>query len=339
LEVGYGLIPLVDRNQGGQLLVRIKGVRKKLSQDLGFLIQPVHIRDNLDLAPSAYRISVLGVAVAQAEIHAGRELAIDPGTVQSRLQGIATRDPAFGLEAVWIDPGQRDHAQTLGYTVVDASTVVATHLSQVVQKQAHQLLGHDECQKLLDRLSQAQPKLVEDLVPNTLSLSVVVRVLQNLLEERIPIRDMRTIIETLAEQGRRTQDPFQLTQAVRQALGRMIVQNITGMAAELPVITVDPSLEQLLLDTIQGTSDGAAGFEPGLAERLQRALIDSVRRQEVAGQPAVLLTSPQLRGWLYRLSRHSASGLNVLSYNEIPDDKQVRIVSSIGQQQVVDQAG
>jgi flagellar biosynthesis protein FlhA len=180
---------------------------------------------------------------------------------------------------------------------------------------------------------------VEELVPNALPLSVVVKVLQNLLEERIPIRDMRSIVETLAEQGTRTQDPSQLTQVVRQALGRMIVQNITGMAAELPVITLDPSLEQLLLDTIQGASDGTAGFEPGLAERLQRSLIDSVRRQEMAGQPAVLLTSPQLRSWLYRLSRHSVSGLNVLSYNEIPDDKQVRIVSSIGQQQVVDQAG
>lgn len=339
LEVGYGLIPLVDRNQGGQLLTRIKGVRKKLSQDLGFLIQPVHIRDNLDLAPSAYRISVLGVAVAEAEVSTGRELAINPGTVQGQLQGTATRDPAFGLEAVWIDSGQRDHAQMLGYTVVDASTVVATHLSQVVQNQAHQLLGHDECQKLLDRLGQSQPKLVEELVPNVLPLSVVVKVLQNLLEERIPIRDMRSIVETLAEQGTRTQDPSQLTQVVRQALGRMIVQNITGMAAELPVITLDPGLEQLLLDTIQGASDGTAGFEPGLAERLQRSLIDSVRRQEMAGQPAVLLTSPQLRSWLYRLSRHSVSGLNVLSYNEIPDDKQVRIVSSIGQQQVADQAG
>lgn len=334
LEVGYGLIPLVDRNQGGQLLTRIKGVRKKLSQDLGFLIQPVHIRDNLDLAPNAYRLSVLGVAVAEAEVYVGRELAINPGTVQGRLQGAATRDPAFGLEAVWIDLGQRDHAQTLGYTVVDASTVVATHLSQIVQSHAHQLFGHDECQKLLERLGQSQPKLVEDLVPNTLPLSVVVKVLQNLLEEHIPIRDMRSIVETLAEQGTRTQDPTQLTQVARQALGRMIVQNIAGMAAELPVITLDPNLEQLLLDTIQGASDGVAGFEPGLAERLQRSLVDSVRRQEMAGQPAVLLTSPPLRSWLYRLSRHSVGGLSVLSYNEVPDDKQVRIVSSIGQQQV-----
>ncbi len=334
LEVGYGLIPLVDRNQGGQLLTRIKGVRKKVSQDLGFLVQPVHIRDNLDLAPTQYRISVLGVPVAEGEIQNGRELAIDPGGVSGKLQGTPTRDPAFGLDAVWIDPGQRDYAQTLGYTVVDASTVVATHLSQIVQNNAHQLLGHDEVQKLLDLLARQQPKLVEELVPNTLPLSVVVRVLQSLLEERIPIRDMRTIVETLAENGQRTQDSTQLTQMVREALGRMIVQSIGGMAVELPVITLEPPLEQLLQDTIQGASAGSAGFEPGLAERLQRSLTDSARRQEMAGQPAVLLTSPALRGWLYRLTRHGIPGLSVLSYNEIPDDRQIRIVASVGQQQV-----
>ncbi|HKJ94317.1 MAG TPA: flagellar biosynthesis protein FlhA, partial [Gammaproteobacteria bacterium] len=334
LEVGYGMIPLVDRNQGGQLLARIKGVRKKLSQDLGFLVQPVHIRDNLDLGPNVYRISVLGVPVAEAEVQPGRELAINPGGVTGQLRGTQTRDPAFGLEAVWIDAGQRDHAQTMGYTVVDASTVVATHLSQVVQNNAQQLFGHDECQKLLDMLAQQQPKLVEELVPNTLPLSAVVRVMQNLLEERIPIRDVRTIVETLAEHGQRTQDSTQLTQIVRESLGRMIVQSVNGMAEELPVITLEPQLEQLLLDTIQGVSEGAAGFEPGLAERLQRSLTDSAHRQEMSGQPAVLLTSPQLRGWLYRLTRHSVSSLHVLSYNEIPDDKQIRIVSTVGQQQV-----
>ncbi|MBA1146993.1 flagellar biosynthesis protein FlhA [Ectothiorhodospiraceae bacterium WFHF3C12] len=334
LEVGYGLIPLVDRNQGGQLLTRIKGVRKKLSQDLGFLVQPVHIRDNLDLAPNQYRISVLGVPIGQAEVQSNRELAINPGSVQGQLQGTPTKDPAFGLEAVWIDAAQRDYAQTMGYTVVDASTVVATHLSQIVQDNAHQLLGHEEVQKLLDMLSDSQPKLVEELVPNTLPLGVVVKVLQNLLEERIPIRDMRSIVETLAEQGTRTQDTAALTQSVRESLGRMIVQNIGGMTPELPVITLDPQLEQLLLDAVQGTSDGAAGFEPGLAERLQRSLAESTQRQEAAGQPAVLLTSPQLRGWLYRLTRHNVPNLHVLSYNEVPDDKQVRIVSSVGQNQV-----
>ncbi|PWG63661.1 flagellar biosynthesis protein FlhA [Sediminicurvatus halobius] len=339
LEVGYGLIPLVDRQQGGQLLTRIKGVRKKVSQDLGFLVQSVHIRDNLDLGPNSYTISVLGVPVAEAEVQPGRELAINPGTVTGQLQGTPTRDPAFGLEAVWIDPGRRDYAQTLGYTVVDASTVVATHLSQVIHDHAHQLLGHDETQKLLDLLAQQQPKLVEELVPNTLPLSVVVKVLQTLLEERVPLRDMRTIVETLVNFGGRTQDPAQLTQHVREALGRMIVQHVGGLSKELPVITLEPQLEQLLQDTVQGVSQGAAGFEPGLAERLQRSLGDSARRQEMAGQPAVLLTSPQLRSWLYRLTRHASAGLHVLAYNEIPDDKQIRIVASIGQQQVSAQAG
>ena len=334
LEVGYGLIPLVDKNQGGQLLSRIKGVRKKVSQDLGFLIPTVHIRDNLDLGPNSYRISVLGVPMGEAELQPSREMAINPGSVSGEVKGQATRDPAFGLEAVWIEPSQRDYAQTLGYTVVDASTVAATHLSQIIQTHAHELLGHEEVQKLLDMLARGQPKLVEELVPNTLPLSTVVRVLQNLLEERIPIRDMRTIVETLTEHGQSSKDPNNLTAAVREALGRMIVQNVAGMSREVPVITLDPNLEQVLLNTVQGGGDGAAGFEPGLADRLQRSLSETAQRQEAAGQPAVLLTAPQLRGWLSRLTRHSVSGLSVLSYNEVPDEKQVKIVASIGQQQV-----
>ncbi|RLK48740.1 flagellar biosynthesis protein FlhA [Alkalispirillum mobile] len=335
LEVGYGLIPMVDRNQGGQLLTRIKGVRKKLSQDLGFLVQPVHIRDNLDLGPNAYRISIKGVPVAEAEVQPGRELAINPGSVQGELKGIPTKDPAFGLEAVWIESSQRDYAQTLGYTVVDTSTVIATHLSQLVQQNAHRLLGHEEVQKLLDILGQSQPKLVEEVVPNTLPLSVVVKVLQNLLEERIPVRDMRSIVETLAEYGARSKDPAQLTQAVREALGRQIVQNIAGMTRELPVMTLDPQLEQMLLNAVQGGGESSGGFEPGLAERLQQSLADTTRKQEMSGQPAVLLTSPQLRNWLQRLIRHSVPSLHVLSYNEIPDDRQVRIVATVGQQQQV----
>ncbi len=331
LEVGYGLIPLVDRKQGGQLLTRIKGVRKKLSQDLGFLIQPVHIRDNLDLAPNAYRISIHGVPLAEADIQPNREMAINPGSVHGKIDGTPTRDPAFGLEAYWIEPSQRDHAQMMGYTVVDAGTVVATHLSQIIQNNAHQLLGHEEVQKLLDILSQTQPKLVEELVPNTLPLSVVVKVMQNLLSERVPIRDTRTIVETLADHGSRTRDPAQLTMAVREALGRMIVQNICGVGNELPVITLEPQLEQLLLDTMQGTGNGVGGFEPGLADRLQQSLTEAAQRQEMAGQPAVVLTAPQLRSWLYRLTRHSIPNLHVLSYTEVPDDKQIRIVGHVGQ--------
>ncbi len=334
LEVGYGLIPMVDKNQGGQLLDRIKGVRKKLSQELGFLVQAVHIRDNLDLRPNEYRISVLGVPVGEAEIMPGCDMAINPGSVRSQMAGETTKDPAFGLEAVWIEPSKRDYAQTLGYTVVDISTVIATHLSQVVQDNAHQMLGHDEVQKLLDILAEKSPKLVEELVPNTLPLSVIVKVLQNLLEEKVQIRDLRTIVETLAENGRRSQDPVALTGVVRESLGRMIVQNVCGMAEELPVITLDPKLEQILLNSVQGAGEEGVGFEPGLAQRLHSSLEESVQRQEMAGEPAVLLISPQLRSWMSRMTRHSMSGLHVLAYNEIPDNKQVKVVSSIGQEQI-----
>ncbi|HKK13118.1 MAG TPA: flagellar biosynthesis protein FlhA [Gammaproteobacteria bacterium] len=332
LEVGYRLIPLVDRNQGGPLMNRIKGVRKKLSQELGFLVQSVHIRDNLDLAPNAYRITLMGVPVGEAEVHPEYELAINPGQVFGTLQGISTKDPAFGMDAVWIDPGQRDNAQTMGYTVVDASTVVATHLSQVLQQHAHELLGHEEVQQLLDVLAKSAPKLVEDLVPKTLPLGVVLKVCQNLLEEHIPVRDMRTIAETLAEHAPHSQDPAILTAAVRAALGRSIVQHINGMAPELPVIALDPTLEQILHQSLQGAMDGNAGFEPGLADRMHRALADSAQRQEMAGQPAVLLVSPGIRAWLARLVRHSIPSLNVLSYNEVPDNKQIKVVSTVGAQ-------
>ena len=332
LEVGYRLIPLVSRDQGGPLMDRIKGVRKKLSQELGFLIQPVHIRDNLDLAPTAYRITLLGVPVGEAEIYPDQELAINPGQVFGSVQGNATRDPAFGLEAVWIDSGQHDHAQSLGYTVVDASTVVATHLSSLLQSHAHELLGHEEVQQLLDNLARSAPKLVEDLVPKALPLGVVVRVLQSLLQERIPVRDIRTIAETLAEHAARTQDAENLTASVRAALGRSIVQHINGMQPELPVMTFDPTLEQILLQSLQGAIEGGAGIEPGLADRMHRALVERTQEQEVKGLPAVLLVSAPIRPWLARLVRHSILGLNVLAYNEVPDNKQIKVVATVGYQ-------
>ncbi|MEN8762468.1 MAG: flagellar biosynthesis protein FlhA [Thiogranum sp.] len=330
LEVGYRLIPLVDRTQGGQMMDRIKGVRKKLSQQLGFLIQPVHIRDNLELAPNAYRILLMGVPLGEGEIYPDRDLAINPGRVFGTLQGVETRDPAFGLEAVWIQPSERDNAQTLGYTVVDASTVVATHLSELLQGHAHELIGHEEVQQLLDVLGKAAPKLVEDLVPNTLSIGVVLKVLQNLLEERIPVRDMRTIAETLAEAGSRSQDSGALTAATRVALGRSIIQHINGIGLEVQVVTLDPSLEQILQTSIQAVSEGGAGIEPGLAERMHRSLAESVQRQEAAGQPAILLVTPPIRPWLAKLVRHSIPGLHVLAYNEIPDNKQIKVVANIG---------
>ena len=330
LEVGYRLIPLVDKVQGGQLMARIKGVRKKLSQELGFLIPAVHIRDNLDLSPNAYRITLLGVAVGEAEIHADREMAINPGRVFGSLPGIAARDPAFGLEAVWIERSQRDQAQTLGYTVVDASTVVATHLSHLLQTHAHELISREDVQQLLTNLAKSAPKVVEELTPKTLSMGVVLKVLQNLLEERIPIRDLRSIAETLAVQGSQSQDPATLTALVRIALGRSILQHINGIAAELPVITLDPSLEQILQQSLQVAGEGGMGFEPGLIERMRNALVESSQRQEAAGLPAVLLVSAPLRPWLSRFVRHSIPMLRVLSYNEVPDDKQIRIVATIG---------
>lgn len=329
LEVGYRLIPLVDKNQDGKLMARIKGVRKKLSQDLGFLIPSVHIRDNLDLAPNAYRITLMGVTAGEADIHIERELAINPGQVFGELQGNPTKDPAFGLPAVWIDAGTREHAQALGYTVVDASTVVATHLSQVLQSHAAELIGHEEVEQLLKQLSKNAPKLVEQLTPNSLPLSTVVRVLQNLLRENVPVRDMRTIAETLIEQSARTQDANALTAGCRVALARLIVQNINGPTAELPVITLAPNLEQLLQKSLQ-TAGEEGSIEPGLAERLQKSLQEAGQRQEVNGQPSVLLTSPGLRSTLARFARFVSPGMHVLSYQEIPDSKQVKIVATVG---------
>jgi flagellar biosynthesis protein FlhA len=330
MEVGYRLIALVDRNQNGQLLGRIKGVRKKLSQELGFLIPPVHIRDNLDLAPTAYRITLLGVTAAEAEAFPDRQLAINPGQAQSTLSGIATQDPAFKLPAIWIEPGLREQAQTLGYTVVDASTVIATHLNQILLDHAYELLGHEETQQLLDRLANAMPRLVQDLVPKTLTLRVVVRVLQNLLLEQAPIRDMRTIAETLADHGARSQDPDVLTAAVRVALGRMIIQNINGLEDELPVITIAAELEQILLRTLQTGRDEQAPLEPGLAERLHKALLDTAQKQELVGQPAVLLVPDAIRVMLARFTRHGIPNLHVLAFSEIPEDKKLKVIATVG---------
>jgi flagellar biosynthesis protein FlhA len=330
LEVGFRLVPMVDKSQGGELLSRIRGVRRKLSQELGFLVQSVHIRDNLELAPNAYRISLAGVAIADGVVYPDRELAINPGRVFGKPPGIETRDPAFGMEAVWIEPSKREHAQTLGYTVVDASTVVATHLSNVIQTHAHELLGHEEVQQLLNGLAKSAPRLVEDLVPKTLSLGVVVRVLQGLLAERVPIRNLRAIVETLAEHAARTQDPSVLQSQVRIALGRQIVQDIVGSGAELPVITLEPELEQLLQASLQGQGGGNAAIEPGLAERLQSRLAESAVRQEASGEATVLMVAPQLRTTLARFTRATVPGLHVLAWNEIPDNRRVRLVAAVG---------
>jgi flagellar biosynthesis protein FlhA len=330
LEVGYRLIPLVDRNQGGELMGRIKGVRKKLSEELGFLVQAVHIRDNLELAPNAYRITILGAPVGESEVFADKEMAINPGQVSGTIPGTPTKDPAFGLDAAWIDKTRREQAQAQGYTVVDSSSVIATHLSHLLQVHAHELLGHEEVQQLLNRLQKTAPKLVEDLVPKILPMSVVVKVLQNLLLERVPIRNLRTICETLSELAPKIQDPQALVAAVRVALGRSIVQGVGGLRAELPVITLDPGLEQTLQDSMAGNTDGGPGFEPSLADKIQTALVDRTRRQEAAGEPAVLLVAPKLRPWIARLMRYASPGLAVLAYNEIPENRRIRVIAAVG---------
>ena len=334
LEVGYRLIPLVDRNQGGQLLARIKGVRKKLSQEMGFLMPSVHIRDNLDLAPNAYRLTLMGVSVAEAEVYPDRELAINPGQVFGPLNGIAAKDPAFGLEAVWIDPTQRDQAQSLGYTVVDASTVVATHLNQILHKHAHELLGHEEVQQLMQLLAKSSPKLAEELVPGLVSLSTLLKVLQALLQEQVPVRDMRTIAEAIASVAPKSQDPAAMVAAVRVSLARAIVQGIVGLEPELPVITLEPRLEQILLNSLQKTGQGSEDgilLEPGMAEKLQRSLVEAAQRQEMLGKPVILLVAGPIRAMLSRFARLAVPSMHVLAYQEIPDNKQVTIVATVGQ--------
>ncbi len=326
LEVGYRLIPLVDRARNGALVARIKGVRKKLTEELGFLVSPVHIRDNLDLPPNAYRISLAGVSVGEGEVHIEKDLAINPGQVYGKINGVETVDPAFGLEAYWIEASQREEAQMLGYTVVDPATVVATHLSELLKNNASELLGHEECQQLMDRLAVSSPKLVEELTPKLLPMSIVARVLQNLLEEGIPVRNIRKIAETLAEHGAKSQDPDTLSAAVRVALGRSIVQSVAGLRNELPVLTLEPELERILNESAQ--EGGNLGLEPAMMERLHSTLSEKAQSQEIAGEPAVLLVAPPVRPWLSRMMRNIRN-LHVLAYNEVPDDKQIQMIAAV----------
>lgn len=330
LEVGYRLIPLVDRNKNGQLLGRLRGVRKKLSQELGFLIPAVHIRDNLDLEASAYQITVLGTIVGQGSVQMNKELAINPGQVFGSLDGAVVKDPVFDLDAVWIDESQTEQAHTLGYTVVDTSTVIATHASQIIQDHAAELFGHDEAQKLLDGLSNTSPKLVEDLVPNVLPLTTVVKVMQNLLAEKVSVRDLRTILEVLSEYGLNSQNPDALTAATRVALGRSIVQQINGLSDELAVMTLDPGLEQLLLQSVETSQGGSTPLEPGLANTMLQSIKEAHIKQQASGEPSVLLVNDPLRTLLVKLTNTNIEGLHVLGYNEVPGDTNLRIVHSIG---------
>jgi flagellar biosynthesis protein FlhA len=330
LEVGYRLIPLVDRGQDGELLKRIRGLRKKFAQDVGFLAAPVHIRDNLELKPNGYRIALKGVDVGSGDAYPGQFLAINPGRVAGVLPGTQTKDPAFGLPAVWIDASAREQAHALGYTVVDASTVVATHLNHVILSHAAELLGRQETQALLDHIAKDSPKLVEDLVPKQLALSTLQRVLQSLLEEGVAIRDMRTIVEALAEHAPRTQDAHDLTAQVRIALGRAIVQSLFPGGAELQVMALDPQLERLLSQTVQSGAPDSGGLEPGLADTLLRETAHASQKQEEIGLPAVLLVPPTLRLLLSRFLRRAWPALKVLSNSEVPDSRTIRVTAVIG---------
>lgn len=329
LEVGYRLIPLVDKSQDGELLRRIRGIRKKFAQEVGFLVSPVHIRDNLELKPNTYRILLKGVEIGQGEAYTGQHLAINPGRVAGTLNGTATKDPAFGLPAIWIDAGQRDQAQAYGYTVVDASTVVATHLNHLILTHAAELLGRQEVQQLLDHLAKEMPKLVEDLVPKSLPLGILQKVLQSLLEEGVHIRDMRTIIETVADHATRTQNADELATQVRTALGRAIVQQLFPGNSEMQVMSLDPTLERLLSQAVAGGSENTS-FEPGLADTLVRETAAAAERQVSLGLPAVLLVPASLRLLLSRFLRRTVSQLKVLSHNEVPENRIIKVTSIIG---------
>ncbi|ETX10889.1 flagellar biosynthesis protein FlhA [Marinomonas ushuaiensis DSM 15871] len=337
LEVGYRLIPLVDKTQGGELLARIKGVRRKLSQDLGFLVPSVHIRDNLDLMPNAYRVTLMGVSLAEAEVHPDKDLAIDPGQVFGTVEGVPGKDPSFGLDAVWIDPKKRDQAQTYGYTVVDVSTVVATHINQIMHKHAYELIGHDEVQQLLSLLKQYNPKLAEELVPNTVPLSVLLKILQNLLIEGVPLRDMRTIAESIMGVQPKTQDPMILTAAVRTSLSRLIIQTLADGVEEIPVLTLEPQLEKMLMQTVQQSqqsgikNEEALILEPQMAEELQNSLRQSAEQQEAMGNTPILIVSAPIRPMLARFMRYGMVNMSVLSYQEVPDHKRITVVGVIGQ--------
>jgi len=330
LEVGYRLIPMVDKTQNGELLTRIRGLRKKFAQEIGFLAAPVHIRDNLELRPNLYRITLKGVEIGQGEAFPGQFMAINPGRVSGRLPGTETKDPAFGLPAVWVDAALRDQAHALGYTVVDASTVIATHINHVILSHASDLLGRQETQQLLDHIGKESPKLIEDLVPKTLPLHVIQRVLQYLLEEGVNIRDMRTIVESLAEHATRTQDPIELTGRVRTALGRAIVQGLFPGNVEMQVIALDPGLERVLQQAMNTGSGDAGAIEPGLADTILKDTASAAQHQEDLGLTPVLLVPNHLRWLLARFLRRSVPSLKVIAHSEVPESRTIRVMGVVG---------
>lgn len=340
IEIGYGLIPLIGTDSGSNLLTRIRGVRKKLSAEIGFLLQPIRVRDNLELAPDAYCILLRGIARGRGEIRIGHELAINPGSVSVPLDGTKTREPTYGLEAYWILPAQRDYARMLGYTVVDYSTAIATHLITVLKDNAAELLGHEEAQKLLDKIAEKSPKLVQDLIPEKMGLSVVTQVLKNLVAESISLRDMRTIIEGLITESSKTKDPEELTSLIRPRLGRIIMQSLVEMDKPLSVITLDPGLENLLQNTLaQSRKAGELVLDPKVAESLFKSVAEEKTAAEEKGIPPVMVVSPGLRLWLSKSLKQRAPGLTVLSYTEIPEDQNISVLAKISLGAKLEQEG
>ena len=335
LEIGYMLISLVGTNKDGLLINRIKGIRKKLSMELGFLIPTVHVKDNLNLNANHYRIYLKGVVIAESEIHPDKCLAINPGHLKHPLQGIQCKDPTFGLDAYWVNLDQKDFAQGLGYTVVDASTVIATHLNQLVRTNASHLLGYDEVQQIINKLMQSTPKLVETLISSTqgVPIHIIVTVLQKLLQASIPIIDMRTIAERMIEAWARNKDTETLIESVRIALKHLIVYSICSNSKEIPVAILDADLAQILHKSIQQNhelGEKMVVLEPSLTERIYSKLLEYVRKCEIDSIPAIMLASSDLRGLLEKLFKPGVPSIHFLSHNEIPDDRQLSVVAKIG---------
>ena len=331
LEIGYGLIPLVSEQDGGLLLSRVRGVRKKLSAELGFLIQPIRIRDNLNIEPMSYNILLKGAVRGNGILQLGQDLAINPGDVTTELEGTPTKEPAFGLDAYWIDQTQSDHAKTLGYTIVDNATVVATHLNALLRTNASDLLGHDETREILAKVATRSPKLIEDLVPEKLSVTTIMQVLKNILFESVSIRDIHTILSTLLVESEKTQNPNELTELVRPRIGHLMLQEVVDLGEALNVITLDPKLEQMLIGSVaQSTKMGELVIEPNLVE----GLLESVKKQkneaEEKGHPAVIVVAPPIRPWLARMIKQRFPDTTVLSYTEIPEDQKIKVFARIG---------
>ena len=331
LEIGYGLIPLVSENDSGVLLSRIKGIRKKLSTELGFLIQPIRIRDNLNLDPFSYNILLKGVVRAKGKIEINKDLAINPGDINEKLNGITTVEPAFGLDAYWINNSESDHAKTLGYTIVDGSTVIATHINALLKSNSYELLGHDETREILDKVSKVSPKLVEDLVPEKLSIAIIMQVLRNLLYESITIKDIRTILATLLTESSRTQNADELTELVRPKIGHIMLQDIVGLGDELHVMTLDPSLEQILINSLENSSNKYEPMvDPSLLEDLIKSIKAEVDKEFTLGNEVTIVVAPPLRPWLARFIKQRIAELRVFSYSEIPEDQRIKVSSRIG---------